>query len=714
MATMRSVRISTGLLIVGAVFVWTALMVGGAARGIIRPDPFARRLAATLSDRRVAAYVAARITDNIVAQRPNLVSVRPVLESAVSAIVTSAPFRAAVRSTARAAHRSMFEAAGKNVILSLPDVSVLIRGALENASPDLAAKIPPNVEATLASPEAERAFTRFIALWVLIGRVLWGAWILLLVGLASLMAAIWLAPDRHTGLVRVGGALFGVGLVLLAVLPAGRLVAAALTPDAVERGVIHGLWAAYWAAVKPVAVVAGSIGFVLAAGGSTVVQNFEPFTRVKAFWTWLTSPAPGRGKLIGRAIVLIGAGACAVITPIKTVTALLVIAGAALMFVGLREIFRLVLAAVPGTLAGPAAVKSEARVWRIVAAVAAVLAVLLGGAALLVFPERDLPRESGQVVTACNGSSILCSRRLDQVVFAGAHNAMSNAEVPGWMFPHHHRAIARQLEDGIRALAIDVHYGVAAGDRVITDMEREGVSKEKIEESLGPEATAAALRIRDRLMGQETGPSALYFCHGFCELGAYPVVPVLEDIREFLLANPGEVVIIVVEDYVTPEDLAAAFEEAELVDLIYQGPPLVRPLPTLRRLIDRDERLLVFTESGRPGVSWLRPLFRSMQETPYSFREASDFSCRPNRGGTTGPLFQINHWLETTPAPRPTNAEIVNAYDLLLARANACRSERHRLPNVVAVDFYDVGDLFRVVQTLNGVGDVARATSRDR
>src|SRR6266576_3089471 len=226
MTPVRSARTSTTLFVLGGVFVWTALIVGGAARGILRSDVFARRLAATLSDERVATYVSARITDGIISQRPNLVGVRPLLQSAVSAVVTSAPFRAVVRTTARTAHHSLFESAGRNLVLSLPDVSVLVRGALANASPDLAAKIPPGIEATLVSPEAQRAFTRFIAAWVLLGRVLWAA------------------PDRRTALVRAGGALFAVGLVLIAVLPAGRLVAAALTRDPALRGVVHGLWVA--------------------------------------------------------------------------------------------------------------------------------------------------------------------------------------------------------------------------------------------------------------------------------------------------------------------------------------------------------------------------------------------------------------------------------------------------------------------------------------
>ena len=130
MAIVRSVRTSTLLLVLGAVAIWVALIVGGATRGIVRPDPFARRVAASLSDPRVSGYVAARITDAIVAQRPNLVSVRSILQPAVNGVVASAPFRAVVRTAARTAHRSLFESATKNVVLSLPDVSVLVRGAL--------------------------------------------------------------------------------------------------------------------------------------------------------------------------------------------------------------------------------------------------------------------------------------------------------------------------------------------------------------------------------------------------------------------------------------------------------------------------------------------------------------------------------------------------------------------------------------------------------
>jgi hypothetical protein len=61
----------------------------------------------------------------------------------------------------------------------------------------------------------------------------------------------------------------------------------------------------------------------------------------------------------------------------------------------------------------------------------------------------------------------------------------------------------------------------------------------------------------------------------------------------------------------------------------------------------------------------------------------------------------MNHWIETTPSPKPTNARIVNAREFLLKRIKAFRKERGHLPNLVAVDFYREGDLVAVARELN-------------
>ena len=79
-------------------------------------------------------------------------------------------------------------------------------------------------------------------------------------------------------------------------------------------------------------------------------------------------------------------------------------------------------------------------------------------------------------------------------------------------------------------------------------------------------------------------------------------------------------------------------------------------------------------------------------------------SCAANRGPDGAPLLLLNHWVAMEPLPLPSDDEQVNAYGPLMRRLRECRRIRHHIPNLVAVNFYRRGDLFRVVDTLNGVG----------
>jgi hypothetical protein len=130
-------------------------------------------------------------------------------------------------------------------------------------------------------------------------------------------------------------------------------------------------------------------------------------------------------------------------------------------------------------------------------------------------------------------------------------------------------------------------------------------------------------------------------------------------------------------------------------------------------MIDSGHRLLVLAENRAGAAPWYQPVYeRLVQETPFSFSRTRqltdpaelDASCRPQRGSGGAPLLLVNHWINTDPLPRPGNAAIVNAYGPLLRRARACERIRRRAVNLLAVDFYERGDLFKVVDTLNGVG----------
>jgi hypothetical protein len=229
---------------------------------------------------------------------------------------------------------------------------------------------------------------------------------------------------------------------------------------------------------------------------------------------------------------------------------------------------------------------------------------------------------------------------------------------------------------------------------------------------LGEPAVKAAESIRSRLGAQPTGSPGIYLCHTFCELGAVALGPVLSQLRAFLIANPGDVVILINQDEgPTPSDIAAAFDRAGLTDLVYRGP--LGPFPTLRQMIDSGQRLVVMAENDAGDIPWYHLAYDgALQETPFRFTttvvltDAATLAstCRPNRGPDSAPLFLLNNWVDTTPVPRSSNAAVVNAYKVLLHRARTCVSLRHRLPNLIAVDFFRQGDVLGVARTLNGLG----------
>ena len=211
------------------------------------------------------------------------------------------------------------------------------------------------------------------------------------------------------------------------------------------------------------------------------------------------------------------------------------------------------------------------------------------------------------------------------------------------------------------------------------------------------------MRIRDRMVGEPTGEKDVYLGHGFCELGATRFVDVLSEMRDFLILHPDDVIIIIVQDEgVSPADVAACFERSGLVEMVYHG-PVVKPWPTLREMVETNQRVVVMAENHWEGVPWYHGAFEVCQETPYRFLKPEEMSNKVGRGGTVGSLLLMNNWIETTPAPLPSNAEIVNSYDFLLKRARACKKLRKMMPNLIAVDFYKTGDLMRVVDAMNGV-----------
>ncbi len=177
----------------------------------------------------------------------------------------------------------------------------------------------------------------------------------------------------------------------------------------------------------------------------------------------------------------------------------------------------------------------------------------------------------------------------------------------------------------------------------------------------------------------------------------------LGEIEGFLADNPNEVVSIIFENYITHAQTASTFESSGLIDYVYAH-EAGEPWPTLGALIDAGTRLLVFQEKlpEEAEYPWLMRIWDHAWETPFSAATPEDLSCDVGRGNPENPLFLLNHFL-TGLGGDPALAEMVNYNPFFIDRARECEDMDSALPNFVAVDFYDIGDLFEVVDALNGV-----------
>ena len=257
----------------------------------------------------------------------------------------------------------------------------------------------------------------------------------------------------------------------------------------------------------------------------------------------------------------------------------------------------------------------------------------------------------------CNGSLNLCSKQYNEVAYLTTHNAF-NSDEDGLSFPNQTYNIASQLNDGVRGLMIDVydHFGT---------------------------------------------PTAY---HSTFLLGTIPLSDIFNDIKTFLDNNSNEIVTIILECYVTANDIEDEINQSGLSNYLYTHNST---WPTLQSMIDNDNRLVIFSDvdDASSSQNWYHYVWDHAVETHYSAGTINDFTCDFNRGDPLNDLFIFNHFVTdaTLGYGLYNESNDVNANPFFITRAQNCQNQTNKFPNFVTVDYYELGDGLAVVDELNNL-----------
>jgi hypothetical protein len=688
-----------------------ALVVGYVRRAVVDSDQFANRATVALKDDGVRSLIAEQVTDQVVlARASDLTAVRPLVESVVSSVVGGRAFTGAFRAGVRDVHRALFARDEHTVTLALADVGTMVAAALEVVQPSIARRIETTQRVQVVRRDIGDANARVVRVADTITLL---APLLLLVAVLCAAGAIWLSAERRRTVVHLGaGAAIG-GLVLVVVCDIARPVAVGQVDGADAREAVGAVWDAFLGDLRTAAWILAGCGAVVAAAAASMIRPVELDAPLRRVARWIATAPTYPALRVLRGVALIAAGLLCVLAWQVVARALITVAGVYLVFAGVSAILALVYQPRTETEAETKVETKRRRAPRRHRWVAPVLATALVAAAIAVFVGSGGTTTPAPAAGPCNRHQALCDRSLPEVALAATHNSMS-VPLPGWYAAEQDAPIADQLRFGIHGLLFDTHYADKLSDgRLRTYFGPDAKIKELArQDGVSPSALDAALRTRERLGFEGEGERGMYLCHTFCELGGTLLSDALRDIHDFLVLNPGEVLVIINQDYVTPEDFVGALRKAGLDKLAYRGPTSGR-WPTLRQMIDSNQRVLFLAENHAGAEPGYHPAYEAItQETPFTFGRTQQLTdpaglaatCRENRGPSTAPLFLINHWISTDPIPLPSHASEVNAYGPLMARLRECERIRHHLPNLVAINFFRRGDVLRAVDTLNRIG----------
>ncbi|KAG6231397.1 hypothetical protein E4U34_004894 [Claviceps purpurea] len=273
------------------------------------------------------------------------------------------------------------------------------------------------------------------------------------------------------------------------------------------------------------------------------------------------------------------------------------------------------------------------------------------------------------ILAACNGHHELCQRRYSEVTFIGSHNSAFVGPTPSH---NQYVSVTRQLQLGVRFLQAQTH------DKAGT----------------------------------------IEMCHTYCwELDSGSLAMYLREIGTWMDDHPNEVVTLLLTngDAIPVREFDVVFESTGLKKHVFHPQRRIMPKmewPTLGELIDAKTRLVVFMDyhTDRGRFDYIISQFDHFWETPYGITNKRFPTCRVDR-----PLFGdphrlmgiMNHMLNfrigNVVFPDQVDAKTTNSLASITKQVNLCESQGKPQPNVILLDYVNVGDAQQAQLAFNGL-----------
>lgn len=695
-------KITRLLLVLGSFVLLSGTLFGVVNHEVLDGNRFASHVDAIRSDLAVSHEIGVIITNQVIGADPDLTIARPLIESTSATLVRSSAFGPAIRAMVAPIHQTLTVPGGNSVVLRLADLGAVLVAAVSTVAPDATASLPANFDVTLANFGGQGFAATTIKYTHLVKTL---AWLFPLITLILFAGAVAVSRRRREALRSVGVAITATGLTLAAALLIGETVAARISTDTLASALGVASWHELSSPLWWAAGLTAAAGYLLLWGTQLGAPGDIRATATSAI-RWLRNTPESVGGQLAHGGVLLAMGVAVLLRPLTAVSAVVIAFAFVLALHGVGEVARAAVRGRSGSL--PALSRLLRRPeFRIGITAFACLGLVVGLVAWNARPPQSAVAAIGQkaATETCNGHTDLCDRRYDEVAYPATHNAMSAADQEGWFLAEQPTGLIGQLDDGIRVFLIDTWPGQTTTREGLVantaESRAEGIAQAK--EAYGPAVLASALRLYDATSPTPTGPGQPYLCHAVCQLGSTLWESEMSKVKTWMEAHPREVVTFFLEDYVTPAATAKVFKDAGLMPMVYT-PKAGEPFPTLGSMISSGKRIVVLAETTGGGATypWILQGFDWAQDTPYDSMKPSDFSCERLRGQADSPLFLVNHWLNR-PQYRVSDAKKVNSSKVLGSRLDECQAQRKMIPNYVAVDYYNYGDLFTEINRLNKI-----------